>query len=82
MVEITCNKRQKEKIIEALLSPNGCLWPRKQSHCAYDPLADCRTCFEKKIKWNLTGNMKEKQACGRSVGDGNDRGTTETEECE
>ena len=55
MVEITCNKRQKEKIIEALLCPEGCLWPRKMAHCAYDPLADCRTCFEKKIKWHTEG---------------------------
>jgi len=59
MVEITCNKRQKEAIIEALLSPNGCLWPRKRSHCAYDPLADCRTCFEKKIKWNITTQQRK-----------------------
>jgi hypothetical protein len=64
MVEITCNKRQKEKIIEALLCPEGCLWPRKMAHCAYDPLADCRTCFEKKIKWHTDGG-KPKEAYGR-----------------
>ena len=59
-VEITCTAKQKEKIIEALLCPDGCLWPRKQAHCAYDPLADCRTCFEKKIKWNITNKKGAK----------------------
>lgn len=52
MIEITCNKRQKAVIIEALLSPNGCLWPRKQAFCGLDPKADCRKCFEQKIKWH------------------------------
>lgn len=65
MVEITCNNRQKEKIIEALLSPNGCLWPRAQANCVYNPIADCRDCFEKKIKWHITTQRREEPKDGQ-----------------
>lgn len=51
MVEIKCNKAQKKKIIQSLLNPDGCLFPRQRAFCAYDNSADCKKCFEKKIKW-------------------------------
>lgn len=51
MIEIKCSKRQKKIIIESLLNPNGCLFPRKRPYCIYDPNADCKSCVEKKIKW-------------------------------
>ena len=51
MIEIKCSKRQKKIIQESLLNPEGCLWPQRQLTCIYDPNADCKKCFEKKIKW-------------------------------
>lgn len=53
-VEITCTKKQKDIIVAALLSPQGCLWPRRQQFCAIDYTRTCEDCFEKNIKWNLT----------------------------
>lgn len=60
MIEITCNKKQKETIIEALHCPNGCLWPRKRAFCVYDPCASCRDCFEKKIRWTILKRGKRR----------------------
>jgi hypothetical protein len=58
MVEIKCSKRQKKKIINALLSPEGCLWPRSSKMCGFDYTRSCEACFEKKIKWILTDEKK------------------------
>ena len=58
MVEIKCSKIQKKKIINALLSPEGCLWPRSQIICAYDYTRRCEDCFEKRIKWTITDGKK------------------------
>lgn len=59
MIEITCSKRQKKVIINALLSPDGCLWPRAQTACAFDFTRSCEDCFEKRIKWNLTDKPRK-----------------------
>lgn len=53
-VEITCTKKQKDIIVAALLSPQGCLWPRRKRFCAVDDTRTCKECFEKNIKWDLT----------------------------
>lgn len=53
MIEIKCNRRQKKVIMESLLNPDGCLFPRKKSRCTYDPDADCKKCIEENIKWIL-----------------------------
>lgn len=59
--EITCTKKQKATIIDALCSPQGCLWRRRMATCwMYD--RDCRDCFEKNIKWNIIGNARKEQA--------------------
>jgi hypothetical protein len=58
MIEITCSRAQKRRIINALLCPDGCLWPRSQKGCAIDFTRSCEDCFEKKIKWNLTDKKK------------------------
>ena len=60
MIEIKCSKRQKQIIINTLLSPEGCLWPRSQKFCALDYTRSCEDCFEKKIKWDLTDGKKRK----------------------
>lgn len=51
MIEIKCSKAQRAIIIQCLLSPTGCLWPRKQAYCVYDQNASCKKCFATKIKW-------------------------------
>lgn len=62
MIEIKCSKRQKETIIQALLSPNGCLWPQSQMTCALDCNANCRKCLETRIKWTPPVRQKKERA--------------------
>lgn len=52
MIEIKCNKTEKEKIIKALeVMESPCLFPRSRSRCVYDYDCACRKCLETKIKW-------------------------------
>jgi len=53
MIEIKCTPAQKKIIINSLLNPEGCLFPRKRKACAVDRDADCKKCFEKNIKWEI-----------------------------
>ena len=62
MIEIKCSKKQKQKIINALLSPDGCLWPRSQKLCAFDYSRSCEDCYEKKIKWILTDGAEKRRS--------------------
>jgi NADH pyrophosphatase NudC (nudix superfamily) len=57
MIEIKCNGKQKQIIIESLLNPEGCLFPRKRKTCVFDPHASCKNCFEKKIRWILNEKL-------------------------
>ena len=53
MIEIKCNKTEKEKIIQALEVMQGtCLFPRKVQTCWLVAGSECRQCLETKIKWN------------------------------
>jgi len=51
MIEIKCSKVQKKIIIQSLLNPEGCLFPKKRKRCDSDQDADCARCFETNIKW-------------------------------
>jgi len=51
MIEIKCTPAQKKIIINSLLNPDGCLFPRRSKACATDKNANCKKCFEKNIKW-------------------------------
>lgn len=51
MIEIKCSKKEKQKIINSLLNPDGCLFPRKRKRCSFDKNANCMDCFENDIKW-------------------------------
>lgn len=54
MIEITCTKTEKTRIIDALAhSGFPCLFPRKAAFCSLDRASDCRDCLEKKIRWNV-----------------------------
>ena len=53
VIEIKCSEKQKEVIIESLLNPNGCLWPRRKSDCVHNPSESCKKCFEDRIKWEI-----------------------------
>ena len=67
MIEITCTRKQKQTIINSLLNPEGCLWPRSQKSCALDFSRSCEDCFEKKIKWNLTDRKGRNKNCGEKM---------------
>ena len=54
MIEITCSKKQKEQIIDALqYLDTPCLFPRMQKTCVLDRDTSCKKCLEKNIKWNV-----------------------------
>lgn len=53
MIEITCTKTDKARIINAITDSAVCLFPRKQSFCALSRDFDCRKCLEEKIKWTI-----------------------------
>lgn len=53
MIEITCTKTDKTRIIDAITDSGACLFPRKQTFCSMDRDADCRKCLETKIKWHI-----------------------------
>jgi len=54
MIEITCNKTEKKKIIETLeVMPIPCLFPRTAKTCFLDKNNSCKKCLETKIKWNV-----------------------------
>lgn len=54
MIEISCNKTEKRKILEALEHMDTpCLFPRSATTCALRLDSSCRNCLEKKIKWNI-----------------------------
>lgn len=55
MIEITCSKKEKEKLINTLeVMPIPCLFPRKANTCFLEPGNSCRRCLETKIKWTIT----------------------------
>lgn len=51
MIEIKCSKKEKQIIINSLLNPDGCLFPRKRKGCPLNKGASCKDCFENNIKW-------------------------------
>lgn len=55
MIEITCTKAEKKKLIEVLkVMPIPCLFPKKANTCFLDPKNNnCEKCLETKIKWNI-----------------------------
>lgn len=54
MIEITCTKTEKTRIIDALVhSGFPCLFPRKSAFCSLGRRLDCKDCLEKKIRWNV-----------------------------
>lgn len=54
MIEITCNKTEKEKLISTLeVMPIPCLFPQKAKTCFLSKGNSCRKCLESKIKWNI-----------------------------
>lgn len=63
MIEITCSKKQKTTIIDAL-AHNGlpCIFPRCMNRCMFDMHMSCQNCLEKKIKWHITPSKSKKKA--------------------
>lgn len=55
MIEITCTKTEKKKIIDAPLRMDlPCLFPHTAKMCAVDYANyNCKKCLETKIKWNI-----------------------------
>lgn len=54
MIEISCNKAEKEKLISTLETmPIPCLFPRRAKTCYLSKDNSCRKCLETKIKWNV-----------------------------
>lgn len=54
MIEITCTKTEKEKLISTLETmPIPCLFPKKAKTCYLDKGNSCRKCLETKIKWDV-----------------------------
>lgn len=60
MIEITCSKTEKEKLINTLeVMPIPCLFPRKAQTCYLSKENSCRKCLETKIKWNVKNRGAE-----------------------
>lgn len=54
MIEITCTKAEKDKLISVLeIMPVPCLFPRKGKTCFLEKGNSCKNCLETKIKWNI-----------------------------
>lgn len=61
MIEITCTKTEKEKLISTLeIMPIPCLFPKKAQTCYLDKGNSCRKCLEAKIKWSVREKKKPK----------------------
>lgn len=54
MIEITCSKEEKEKLIKALENMQlQCFFsPKKSKFCSVSK-NNCRNCLETRIKWNV-----------------------------
>lgn len=90
MIEITCTKTEKKKIIKGLQRINlPCIFPRKARTCRLKP---CRQCIEEGIKWNIQGGQHDRSTKtspqrnpledeDRTRADGNELAGTSVKEC-
>jgi len=53
-IEISCSKKQKERMIETFeCMALPCLFPKKAETCSILGENSCRKCLEENIRWNI-----------------------------